>query len=84
MLGCFEIRFEPEFENQFWNPKKQSVVYFQLTCFSAIVDLILWFCTSLSRETWTFELIAKLSLFLCSAAKEGFQTQNISYFKLVF
>ena len=73
MLGCFEIRFEPEFENQFWNPKKQSVVYFQLTCFSAMVDLILWFWTSLSSETWTFELIAKLSLYYAQQQKKVFK-----------
>ena len=31
-------------------PQKKNVFNFQLTCFSAIVDLILWFCTSLSIE----------------------------------
>ena len=63
--------FGPEFGNpRLETPEKQKVFNFQLTCFSAIVDIIIWFC---SRET-SFELISQL-FFLCSAAKEGFQTQ---------
>ena len=70
------ISFEPEFGNpRFETQKKLNVFNFQLTCFSAIVDFIIWFCTSLSRETWSFELISQSFLFLWSAAKESFQIQ---------
>jgi hypothetical protein len=75
-LKSLNISFKPEFGNpRFETPKKQNVFNFQLTCFSAIVDFIIWYCTSLSRETWSFELISQSFLFFCSAAKEGFQTQ---------
>ena len=51
----FQFSFEPEFGNpRFETPKKLRVFNFQLTCFSAIVDFFIWFCTSLSRETWSF------------------------------
>ena len=57
---CFAQKFgNPSFET----PEKQNVFNFQLTCFSAIVNFILWFCTSLSNDTWSFELISQLLLF---------------------
>jgi len=69
------ISFEPGLGNpRFETSEKLNVFNFQLTCFSAIIDFIIWFCTSLSRETWSLEFISQL-FFLCSAAKEGFQTQ---------
>jgi hypothetical protein len=53
----YQYQFEPEFGNpSFETPKKQNGFNFQLTWFSAIVDFILWFCTSLSSETCNFEL----------------------------
>ena len=72
-LKSVNISFESELGNpRFETPKKLNVFNFQLTCFSAIVDFIIWFCTSLSRETWSFELISQLFLF---DAKKVFQTQ---------
>ena len=65
----FELKFG---STSFETPEKENVFNFQLTCFSAIVDFILWFCPSLSRETWSFELISQLFLF---DAKKVFQTQ---------
>ena len=42
------ISFEPEFGNtRFETPEKHNVFNFKLTYFSAIVDFIIWFCTSL-------------------------------------
>ena len=58
------ISFKPEFGNpSFEIPENYNVLNFQLTCFSAIVDFILWFCTSPSNETWSFELIYQFLLF---------------------
>ena len=63
-LKDVNISFEPEFGNpSLETPEKQNAFNFQLTCFSTIVDFILWFCTSLSRETWSFEHISQLFLF---------------------
>ena len=74
-LKSVNISFEPEFGNpRFETPKKLNVFNFQLTCFSAIVDFIIWFCTSLSRETWSFELISQSFLFYAQQQK-SFQTQ---------
>ena len=71
-LKSVNISFEPEFGNpRFETPKKLNVFNFQLTCFSAIVDFIIWFCTSLSRETWSFELILSHFFFMLSS-KRGF------------
>jgi len=54
-IKSVNISFEPEFGNpKLETPKKLNVFNFQLTCFSAIIDFITWFCTSLSRETWSF------------------------------
>ena len=59
----FNISFDPEFGNpSLESLEKQNVFNFQIT-FSAIVDFILWFCTRLSSETWSFELISQLLLF---------------------
>ena len=61
-LKNVNISFEPDFGNpRFETPQKMNVFNFQLTCFSAIVDFIIWFFTSLSRsrETWSFELISQ-------------------------
>jgi hypothetical protein len=66
---CFKV-LNPNLET----PEKPNVSNFQLTCFSAIVDFILWFCRA-EKPGQSFELISQLFLFLCSAAKEGFQTQ---------
>ena len=53
------ITFEPEFGNpSFETPERQNVFNFELTCFSAIIDFILLFCTSLSSETCSFEHIS--------------------------
>ena len=44
------------------NPNLETHVFksrFTNLGFSAIVDFILWFCTSLSSETWSFELISQ-------------------------
>ena len=60
-LKSVNISFEPEFGNpRFETPKKLNVFNFQLTCFSAIVDFIIWFCTSLSSA----EKPGVLNLFL--------------------
>jgi hypothetical protein len=50
------IIFEPEFGNQgFETQEKNPACFnFQLTSFPAIIDFILWFCTSLSSETLEF------------------------------
>ena len=56
-----DISFEAEFGNpRFETPQKLNVFNFQLTCFSAIVDFIIWFCTSLSSA----EKPGVLNLFL--------------------
>ena len=76
------ISFEPEFGNaSFETPEKQNAFNFQLTFFSAIVGFILWFCTSLSRETWSFELISQLFLFDAQQQKKVFKP---SFSKLRF
>ena len=54
-------------------PHKKQNVFSYLTCFSAIVDFILFFCTSLSSETWSFELIIQLLLFYSHQQKMVFQ-----------
>ena len=73
-LKSVNISFEPEFRNpRFETPKKLNVFNFQLTCFSAIVDFIIWFCTSLSRETWSFELISQSFLFYAQQQKRVFK-----------
>ena len=73
-LKSLNISFKPEFVNpRFETPKKQNVFNFQLTCFSAIVDFIIWFCTSLSRETWSFELISQSFLFYAQQQKRVFK-----------
>ena len=41
--------------------------------FSAILDFIIWFCTSLSRETWSFELISQSVLFYAQQQKRVFK-----------
>ena len=73
-LKSLNISFKPEFGNpRFETPKKQNVFNFQLTCFSAIVDFIIWYCTSLSRETWSFELISQSFLFYAQQQKRVFK-----------
>ena len=60
-LKSVNISFEPEFGNpRFETPKKLNVFNFQFACFSAIVDFIIWFCTSLSSA----EKPGVLNLFL--------------------
>ena len=55
------ISFEPEFGNpRFETPENLNVFNFQLTCVSVIVDFIIWFCISLCRETWNFEINSQL------------------------
>ena len=68
------ISFEPEFGNpRFETPKKLNVFNFQLTCFSAIVDFIIWFCTSLSSAEKPGVLNLFLShLFFMLSSKRGF------------
>ena len=67
---CFAQKFgNPSFET----PEKQNVFNFQLTSFSAIVDFIILFCTSLSRETWSFELISQSFLFYAQQQKRIFK-----------
>ena len=78
----FNISFESEFGNpRFETLEKQNVFNFQLTCFSAIVNFILWFCTSLSRETCSFELVSQLFLFFAHQQKKVFKP---SFSKLGF
>ena len=80
IFGCFNISFEtefwqPNFETWGLKPQKNSFFNFQFY-FSAIADFILWFCTSLSSETWS------LILFLsnCFSMLIGF----VVYFELNF
>ena len=54
-------------------PQKLNVFNFQLNCFSAIFDFTIWFCTSLSRETWSFELISQSFLFYAQQQKKVFK-----------
>ena len=77
------ISFEPEFGNpRFETPQKMNVFNFQLTCFSAIVDLLFGSVhTSLSRETWSFELISQSFLFYAQQQKRVFKP---SFSKLRF
>ena len=78
-LNEVKISFEPEFGNpRFETPEKLNVFNFQLTCFSAIVDFIIWFCASLSRETWSYELISQLFLFYAQQQKKVFKTQVLT------
>jgi len=50
-LKKVNISFEPEFGNpRFETPEIRNVFNFQLTCFSAIVDFIIWFCTSVQAS----------------------------------
>jgi hypothetical protein len=58
-----------------------NVFNFQLTCFSAIVDFILCFSTSLSNETWSFKLISQLLRFDAQQQKKDFKP---SFSKLGF
>ena len=75
-LKSSNISFEPEFGNpRIETQKNLNVFNFQLTRFSAIVDFIIWFCASLSRETCSFVIISQLFLFYAQQQKEGFQTQ---------
>ena len=73
-LKSVNISFEPEFGNpRFETPKKLNVFNFQLTCFSAIVDFIIWFCTSLSSAEKPGVLNLFLShLFFMLSSKRGF------------
>ena len=58
-LKKVNISFEPELGNpRIETPENH--LNFQLTCFSAIVEFIIWFCASLSRETCSFEIISQL------------------------
>ena len=69
------ISFEPESGNpRFETQEIQNFFNFQLTCFSAIVDFIIRFCTSLSRETWSYELISQLFLFYAQQQKKVFKS----------
>ena len=77
----FNISFESEFGNpRFETLEKKNVFNFQLT-FSAIVDFILWFCTSLSNETWNLQLISQVLLFDAQQQKKFLKP---SFSKLVF
>ena len=76
------ISLEPEFGNpRFETPKKLNGFNFQLTCFSEIVDFIIWFSTSLSRETCSFELNSQSFLFYAQQQKRVFKP---SFSKLGF
>ena len=70
------ISFEPEFENpRFETPRKTECFNFQLTCFSAncwFWYFVLYKPQQRNLEFWTYFFFIS---FLCSAAKEGFQTQ---------
>jgi len=81
-LKKVNISFEPEFgKPRFETPEKRNDFNFQLTCLSAIVDFIIWFCTSLSRETWNFELISQLFFFYAQQQRRVFKP---SFSKLGF
>ena len=71
-LKSVKISFEPEFGNpRFETPKKLNVLNFQLTYFSAIVDFIFWFCTSLSKEPGVLNLFLSHFFFML-ISKRGF------------
>ena len=54
VFGFLNISFEPEFGNP--NLETRVLKPHIQFCFSAIADFILWFCTSLSSETWSFKI----------------------------
>ena len=73
---CFKkevnISFEPEFGNpRFETPENLNVFNFQLTCVSAIVDFIIWFCISICRETRNLELNSQLFISFMLSSKRG-------------
>ena len=60
-------------------PQKNRIFFnFQLTCFSAIVDFILRFCTSPSSETWTLNLFL-IYCFLMLSSKR--RVSNLAFQK---
>ena len=79
-LKSVNISFEPEFGNpRFETPQKLNVFNFQLTCFSAIVDFIIWFCLSSAEKPGVLNLFLSHFFFMLSSKKRfsnpGFQTQ---------
>ena len=52
--------------------KKLNVFNFQLSCFSAIVDFIIWFCTSLSAEKSGVLNLFLSHFFFMLSSKRGF------------
>ena len=78
------ISFEPIFGNPiFETPEKQNVekqnvfLHFQLTCFSSIVNFILWFWTASAVKPGVLNsFLSYIHIaFWCSIAKEDFQTK---------
>ena len=71
-LKSVNISFEPDFGNpRFETPKKTECFQFSVNLF--LSNFIIWFCTSLSRETWSFELISQSFLFYAQQQKIVFK-----------
>ena len=65
-----DISFEAEFGNpRFETPQKLNVFNFQLTCFSAIVDFIIWFCLSSAEKLGALNLFFSHFFFMLSSKR---------------
>ena len=53
----------------------RNILFFlnRILCFSAILDFIIWYCTSLSKDTWNFEIISQSFLFFAQQQKRVFK-----------
>ena len=88
VFGSFNISFEPEYgnlnlETRVKKPQKNNVFHFQF-CFSAIPDFIIWFCTSLSSETWSLNLFFSNCSLILSSKRRFSNSAGLGHFLVYF